>query len=75
MVFSTMIPKFFTVGLYVLVFRISAIIHQQFGAMLREHLRFLCGTHKNKQTGNRQTKLKNKTIQTSGGKYYKSDLK
>ena len=34
-------PSFFAFGLFILVFEISAIIHQQLVAMLRRHLRFI----------------------------------
>ena len=38
---STTSPKLFPFGSFVLVFEISAIIHQQLVAMLREHVRFV----------------------------------
>ena len=36
---STILPKFSAFGLYILVFEIFAIIHQQVVAMLRGHMR------------------------------------
>ena len=41
-VFSTILPKFFELGLFILVFEISAIIHQQFIDILRGNMRFVC---------------------------------
>ena len=39
---STIFPKLFIFVLFLLVFGIASIIHQQFVAMLRGHLRFVC---------------------------------
>ena len=39
---STMLPNFTSFGLFILVFGISAIIHQQLVAILRGLMRFLC---------------------------------